>query len=187
MLDIELLKKRKYLQAGIHVPPWYNYELCNHNTFRPSGDVRNCIFSGLLTIYERWNEQLGAQSDSYYLKVWLHDPRFSRSKVCCAIADQIDLVKRSFHKPEIISSFPEQKFKIPENKKNSLTWDECLDEDLVASTDNNESFLSSFLKPSSQKKNKDRKRNTELFNIDGQEFKLDFITRGRVWVGEIRK
>ncbi|RYG54578.1 MAG: hypothetical protein EOO01_01125 [Chitinophagaceae bacterium] len=54
------------------------------------------IIQGLETIYDNWMLQLDAIGEPYYLKIWLYEPRLSKSQVVCAIGDKITYYDNMF-------------------------------------------------------------------------------------------
>jgi hypothetical protein len=58
------------------------------------------ILLGLIDIYNNWKVTLDNLGIDYYLKIWLFDPRFSKSQVVCAIGEDTDFYENTFFKPE---------------------------------------------------------------------------------------
>ena len=87
------------------------------------------MLSGLLDIYESWKVQLDKLGKPYYLKIWLFEPRFSKSQVVCAIADKIDFYENNFFKPDSKKEFKPSNYGQQSERLGKLDWEYRLDED----------------------------------------------------------
>ena len=94
----------------------------------PTRKTKDKILKGLLEIYKNWKTQLDNIGQSYYLRIWLFEPRFSQSQVVCAIGDSIDFYKNNFFKPDNKKEIVLEKYG-PRLGLDKLTWDYHLDED----------------------------------------------------------
>ena len=80
-------------------------------------------------IYESWKVQLDNLGTPYYLKIWLFEPRFSKSQVVCAVADRIDFYENNFFKPDLKKQFKSSNYGQLSERLQKFEWDYRLDED----------------------------------------------------------
>jgi hypothetical protein len=89
------------------------------------------MLNGLIDIYHSWKEQLNEIGRPYYLKIWLCEPRFSKSQVVCALGDRIDYYENLFFKPNHVKKLETNNFGNVKDKLHNLSWDYYLDEDHI--------------------------------------------------------
>ena len=65
----------------------------------------------------------------YYLKIWLYEPRFSKSQVVCAVDERIELYENNFFRPENKKVFRSQNYEHISERLKIFNWDYFLDED----------------------------------------------------------
>src|SRR4051812_38389727 len=99
-----LLNECERYYAKIRVHPWSGLSLTSSVTPEPTGKTKQKMLLGLLDIYEYWKNQLDKLGQSYYLKIWLFEPRFSQSQVVCAIGENVDFYENTFYKPDTAKS-----------------------------------------------------------------------------------
>ena len=87
------------------------------------------MLSGLLDIYESWRAQLDNLGKPYYLKIWLFEPRFSKSQVVCAVDGKIDFYENHFFKPDLKKQFKPSNYGKLSERLQKFNWDYRLDED----------------------------------------------------------
>jgi hypothetical protein len=104
-LDLEHLKQNERDYAKIGVYPFSAISLTNSQIPEPKTKTKKRILNGLLDIYDSWKNQLDQLNEPYYLKIWLFEPRFSKSQVVCAIGNSIDFYKNTFIFPENTRKF----------------------------------------------------------------------------------
>jgi hypothetical protein len=95
-LGLDHLKKYNYDYAKILIHPWCDISITKSEIPVPKGETKQLILSGLIDIYHSWKSTLDEIGQPYYLKIWLFEPRFSRSQVVCAIGDRIDYYENMF-------------------------------------------------------------------------------------------
>src|SRR5690606_9522052 len=89
--------RREYAEILIH--PWSSGSSLIDSIFpEPYGKTKSIMLKGLLEIYESWKIELEKLNKPYYLKIWLCEPRFSRSQIVCAIDDKIDYYENLFNR-----------------------------------------------------------------------------------------
>ena len=86
-LRLDLIEKYNGDHIDIVVHPWCDISIINSKIPEPKRVTKKLILNGLIDIYESWKVQLNNLGKPYYLKIWLFEPRFSKSQVVCAIAD----------------------------------------------------------------------------------------------------
>ena len=134
-LNDYLLNERDRYYAKIRVHPWSGISLTNSVTPEPTGKTKQKILNGLLDIYEDWKNQLDKLGQSYYLKVWLFEPRFSQSQVVCAIDERIDYYENLFYKPDTGKTIQLNNYGSLKKNLSKLNWDYHLDEDNYDNTE----------------------------------------------------
>ena len=184
-------REREYLKIRIH--PFSSISLLESNFPEPEGKTRKLILNGLLDIYNSWEQQLETLGEPYYLKIWLYDPRFSRSQVVCAIGSVVDFYKHTFHQPDNSKEFPEELLGNARGKAKDFKWEYALDEEHL-----DENFIGEpeeFLSEEEYFKNrkwfrsklKGRHRRITEGNPDGSNTTYYSFSYGRVWLGGSRK
>jgi hypothetical protein len=124
-----LLNERDRYYAKIEVYPWSGISVTNSVIPEPTGKTKQKILSGLLDIYENWRNQLDKLGQPYYLKIWLFEPRFSKSQIVCAIGDSIDFYDNNFFKPDNKKVPNPENYGQLKNRLGKLNWVYRLDED----------------------------------------------------------
>ncbi|MEQ3662802.1 MAG: hypothetical protein ABNG96_08940 [Flavobacterium sp.] len=97
-LNLKLLKKYKYCYSDIYIHPWCDISIINSEFPEPKSKTRNDLILGLEKIYNSWKIELEKLNKPYYLKIWLYEPRISKSKVVCAIDNKIEYYSNLFFK-----------------------------------------------------------------------------------------
>jgi len=134
-LNDYLVNERDRYYAKISIHPWSGISRTNSVTPEPTGQTKQKMLNGLLEIYVDWKNQLDKLGQPYYLKVWLFEPRFSRSQVVCAIGERIDYYESLFYKPGKIKTLQPDNYGSLKIQLSILTWDYRLDEDHYDNTE----------------------------------------------------
>ena len=183
-LNLKLLEEYKYWKADVYVHPWCDISIINSQIPEPKKETRNQILFGLEKIYDNWKLELEKLNKPYYLKLWVYEPRVSKSQVVCAIDQRTEFYEKLFVKIENKSSDFKNKLS-PDFK-----WDSALDEDIYWESDllspiemyiDEESFNYDRKIFSSLIKNNVRKENIK---IDGKTDTMFFVPKGGIWIGE---
>lgn len=134
-LDLENLKQteRDYVKIWVH--PFSGISLTNSKIPEPKTETRKRILNGLLDIYESWKNQLDKLNEPYYLKIWLFEPRFSKSQVVCATGNSIDFYQNTFNIPKNAKEFKNDFGGITKKRIENFNWECRLDEDFLFSSD----------------------------------------------------
>ena len=99
---MNFLFENKYWYADLIVHPWCDISIIKSEIPEPKSATRNLIISALEEIYNNWKLQLDKLNEPYYLKIWLYEPRVSKSKVVCAIGERIEYYNNNFVSVNVI-------------------------------------------------------------------------------------
>ena len=130
-LRLDLIEKYNYDYIKIFIHPWCDISIIKSEFPEPKRKTKLLILSGLVDIYHSWKKQLDKIDQPYYLKIWLFEPRFSKSQVVCAIGDRIDYYENLFFKPENSKQFQSVNYGSLKKSLDAFKWDYRLDEDHV--------------------------------------------------------
>jgi hypothetical protein len=128
-LGLDLINKYSCDYTKIFIHPWCDISLIKSGFPEPKRKTKQLILNGLIDIYHSWKRQLDKMGQPYYLKVWLFEPRFSKSQVVCGIRDQIDYYENLFFKPENDKQFTSLNYGIIKKNLDALKWEYRFDED----------------------------------------------------------
>lgn len=84
------------IHEEILVHPWSGISLTDSTYPQPKGLTRQHMITGLAQTMEAWHAALLESGCSFYLALWLFEPRFSLSQVVCATGDQADFYNNTF-------------------------------------------------------------------------------------------
>jgi len=125
---LNLIEERTYAKIWVH--PWNGITLTNSLIPEPTRKTKHKIINGLLDIYDNWKKQLDQLGQPYYLKIWLFEPRFSKSQIVCAIGNNSDFHDNTFSStPETNKSLNVDSYGQLKNRLQNYNWDCRLDED----------------------------------------------------------
>jgi hypothetical protein len=188
-IDLEYLENRQ--RDWVKMDIWSDSNISSYNqVIEPKGKARRLITEGLITIYKARKKQLDELGKPYYLKIWLHDRRFSESQVVCAVDGMIDFYEKTHAKSEHPlpienSAINDIAIKYPE-----FEWEHRLDEELVdfnkLGSPDDYYELKDYLEEkkwyTKMGKNKHRKIvDTTIPGIDYRAF-----NKGNLWLGQIK-
>lgn len=128
-LDLDNLKEDLRDYSKIRVHPWSGISLTNSQIPEPKRSTKTKILGGLIDIYDSWKDELDRTGESYYLKIWLFEPRFSHSQVVCAIGDYLDCYENTFFKPDQPKELAPENYGRLKNEVATFNWEYRLDED----------------------------------------------------------
>lgn len=186
-LNIEHLTEHKYNYTKFYVDPWNNLILTDSQIPEPKGNAKKEILNGLEKIYDNWKTELEKLNKPYYLKIWVYEPRLSKSQVVCAIDERIEHYENIFEKAD----FKQNSSSITNEFSSDFKWQPKIDENLYWESD--------LLWPIDRYKRTedgyaDRKLLTKLKKgnyrnqiIDNPNEKKDtiyFLPKGKIWIGE---
>jgi hypothetical protein len=186
-LRLDLLEEYDYVNTDVVVHPWCNISLLNSDFPEPRRKTKQLMLDGLVDIYYSWKEQLSKFGKPYYLKIWLCEPRFSKSQIVCAIGDRIDYYENLFFEPAKKEQLRTKSYGRLKNKLDNLNWEHRLDEDHIANdyVGEPQQYLTRDDFEKSQKwfvrTMKKPHRTTELDNA----LELYSFTKGDLWLGSL--
>lgn len=188
-LDLDSLKSRERDYTKIWVHPWSSISITGSEMAQPNGETKARMLQGLIDIYNEWKVRLESLNESYYLKIWLYEPNFSRSQVVCAIGAALDFYEITFYKPEESKTLNPALYGRLADQMTGFGWEYRLDEfhfgpDELGEPEEYES-LEAY---QGQKKwlNRIMKgplRKTSYENSDGETVESFSLRQGTVWIG----
>lgn len=128
-----LYDNRHYAEILVH--PWSGLTLTNSKVAEPGGKIKQQILTALLDIYDNWEQQLEKTAKPYYLKLWLFEPRFSKSQVVCATGDSVAFYENQFSAPDADKKVDLQKYGSVGKRLIPFTWQGFIDEDAYTNDD----------------------------------------------------
>lgn len=134
-IDFNHLKAYQYYPAEIIVHPWCDISVTNSVIPELRGTTKKRVLQGLIDIYDSWKIALEKINEPYYLKIWLYEPRFSKSQVVCAIEDRIAYYEQMFIKPEGQSGSDIGRYGELEERLSMFNWEVRDDEDFYDKSD----------------------------------------------------
>jgi hypothetical protein len=87
-ININDFLANKYCYAYVSFNPYFNISINNNNISEPKKETRKQIILGLEEIYNNWKIELDKLNQTYFLKIYLFEPRISKSQVICAIGKE---------------------------------------------------------------------------------------------------
>ena len=186
-LNVGHLNEHKYEYAKVYVDPWDNLTLTDSQIPEPKGKAKKDILNGLEKIYDSWKTELEKLNKPYYLKIWLYEPRISKSQVVCAIDDKIEYYENIFEKAD----FKENNSSFTKQLSSDFNWQLKLDEepywesDLLWPIDQYERIEDSYSdRRLLTKLKKGNYKNKEIDSPNGNKDTIYFLPKGKIWVGE---
>lgn len=184
-LDIERVKEFNYEYIRVDLLPWLNQPITNSYIKEPNKLTKQLILNGLETIYDSWKVELEKLNQPYYLKIWLNEPRISKSEVVCAINGKIEEFENAFHKIE----FEANKQNITNQMNSGFNWECAVDEDFIFESDivsfDNYLYPKEFFSDRRLIKKAKKKgfRNKIVKGSNGEKDTVYFIPKGKIWIG----
>ena len=87
-INIDDFLANKFCYTYISFEPYFNISINKKGIPEPKSNTRKCILLGLEEIYNNWKSELDKLNQPYFLKIFLFEPRLSRSQVVCAIGKE---------------------------------------------------------------------------------------------------
>lgn len=130
-LDTERVLRDHYEYTKVYVSPWNRFSLTNSQFPEPKCFLKNEILKVLELIYDHWKIELEKLNQPYYLKIWLYEPRVSKSQVVCAIGEKIAYYEHLFQDGNFIENHSSFTNSFPSEFK----WEAKLDQELYWQND----------------------------------------------------
>jgi hypothetical protein len=189
-LDIDYLKLQERTYAKIYVHPFCDFSGLNSEIPQPKGATRKLILEGLFEIYESWKNQLEVLNEPYYLKIWLYEPRFSKSQVVCSVRDCIDFYNLTFYNPNSNKKQNPNNFGSLKQEITKFSWGFRYDEEHMNNAElgypedycSMEEFNQERIRV--KKKLKKPHRVTKYAEPIGDATEAYSFKKGMVWIGE---
>jgi len=126
-----LLNTRDRYYVKIRIYPWNGFVSHKVNSIvaEPTGKTRQLFLNALLDIYSDWKSELEKLGQPYYLKIWLYEPRFSKSQVVCAIGENLDFYQNTFTVAGEDKVLNLDNYGAAKIKMENLNWEHHLDEE----------------------------------------------------------
>ncbi|WP_051568579.1 hypothetical protein [Crocinitomix catalasitica] len=140
-LDLEYVKKYRRDYSKIRIHPWSGISFSNSQIPEPAGQTKVKILSGLIDIYDSWKKELDKLGETYYLKIWLFEPRFSNSQVVCAIGDSITFYEDTFSISDDAKALILKNYGQLADDVAKFNWEHRLDEDHIDNSEPGEPEL----------------------------------------------
>ncbi len=186
-LNVEHLTEYQYEYTKVYVDPWDNLTLTNSQIPEPRGKAKKEIINGLEKIYDSWKIELEKLNEPYYLKIWLYEPRLSKSQVVCAIGEKIEYYQNLFEKAD----FKQNNSSFSNQLGSEFKWRSKVDEEpfweseLLWPIDQYERIEDSYSDRRLLKKLKEGNyKNQEIDSPNGYKDTIYFLPKGKIWVGE---
>lgn len=187
ILDLENLKKRKYVYSKIWIHPWSGLNIKWSTTPEPNSRTKEKLLLGLGEIYDKWDATLRNLGEPYYLKIWMFEPRISKSQVVCAIGDHIDYYNGIFEKD---LDQKKHEFRIPKYLNDKYDWQCHIDyefmqkSDLLWSEDKYSTPDGYLWDRRMLKKLESGNYRKEIMDVGGKKDTMFYIPIGRIWTGQ---
>ena len=186
-LNIEHLTEYKYEYTKVYVDPWNSLTLTDSQIPEPKGKAKKEILNGLEKIYDSWKTELDKLNKPYYLKIWLYEPRISKSQVVCAIDKKVEYYENIFEKAE----FKQNSSSFTNQLSSDFKWlprvdeEPYLESELLWSNNQYKRIKDSYLNRKLLRKfKKGNYRSQEVDSQSGNKDKIYFLPKGKIWVGE---
>jgi len=185
----DLIEKYNYHYTDIVVHPWCDISILNSLIPEPKRKAKHLILLGLLDIYDSWKKQLDKLEQPYYLKIWLFEPRFSKSQVVCATGERIEFYENNFFKPDKVKKINPEYYGQLKNRLEKINWEYRLDEDHYDNCEvgEPESYVSQedydFTKKWFKELLKKPHRTTKFIEPIGDTIESYSFKRGDIWIG----
>ncbi|GAA4059206.1 hypothetical protein [Flavobacterium chungnamense] len=128
-INISDFLANKYCYTYVSLNPYFNISVNDSNIPEPKKETRKQIILGLQEIYNNWKIELDKLNQPYFLKIYLFEPRISKSQVICAIGkEKIEYYKNFFRIADKDNSLSNFKKIISSDFK----WKTHLDDDIYS-------------------------------------------------------
>ncbi len=182
--------KADYVDIVVH--PWCDISISNSEFPELRGKTKAKVLDALFEIYFSWKEKLEKRGEPFYLKIWLYEPRFSKSQVVCAVGDNSTYYDKSFHKSDDKNIINPKSYGLLSQKIEGFKWEAYLDEDHFDNTEVGEPEMYESLKDFEDSKKwftklLEKPHRVEKFKEPiGDATESYSFKRGIVWVGDIK-
>jgi hypothetical protein len=189
-LDLNQLSNRQRDYTKIRIYPWNGFSRTNSKTPEPKRETKKRLLQGLFEIYDSWKSVLDKTGQPYYLKIWLFEPRFSKSQVACAFGDCLDFYENMFYRPDKLEEFGNLNYSILKGNLQKFSWEYRLDEEHFdeSQVGSPEDFgsIEDYLENKKwfERMKKSQHRTTKLKQPIENVAEFYSVKMGNVWLGE---
>ena len=161
--------------------------MTNSHYPEPKKETKRLILESLIEIYHWYKAQLEKRNQPYYLKLWLYEPRFSKSQVVYAIGKKINYYKELFFNPAPKAEFNLRHYGRLKSDLGKFSWESVLDEDHIDQSflGKPEDFfnLSGYIETQKWFNRMMKKPHRTTLSKESNKEYYSF-TKGRIWIGE---
>lgn len=187
-LNIPILSKYKKDHIDIIVHPWCDISIINSKIPEPKGKNKAEILSGLLDIYDSLKLELDSMGGDYYLKIWLYEPRFSKSQVVWAVEDKLNFYDNSFFKSDSEKGLKFSNYGPIANRLIGYKWEAYIDEMILEEDHigNPQDYISQkdYIETAKWFQRTMKKSHRVIdFSDNDEERKFYCFPQGKVWIG----
>ncbi|RKD87766.1 hypothetical protein [Mangrovibacterium diazotrophicum] len=186
-LNIEQLTEYKYEYVKVYVDPWDNLTMIDSEIPEPKGKAKKEIIKGLEKIYDSWRTELEKLNKPYYLKIWLYEPRISKSQVVCAIEEKIEYYENIFERAD----FKQNSSSFTTQLGSDFNWQPRVDEEpyeeseLLWPLEQYQRIEDCYSDRRLLRKLKNGKyRNQEIVYPNENNDTAYFLPKGKIWLGQ---
>ena len=185
-LNIDNFLANKFCYTHVSFEPYFNISINNSNIAEPKSKTRKIIILGLEEIYNNWKTELDKLNQPYFLKIYLFEPRISKSQVICALGkdkiDYYDFFFREIETKNINSNFVN--VLNPNFKWKTHSDDDIYSEQELLTPENYYQTIGDYnyckrLLNKLKKKDYTKKKFENEYGIDF----LYYLPKGKIWIG----
>ena len=191
-INISNFLANKYCYAYVSFNPYFNISINNSNIAEPKKETRTQIILGLQEIYNNWKIELDKLNQPYFLKIYLFEPRISKSQVICAIGREKMEYYENFYR---IADKNKSTFNFHKILSSDFKWKTHLDDDIYSEQElltpeiyyqskEDYNYCRNFLKKLKKKYNKVEGKSWYGFEEDNETDYFYYLPKGIVSIGE---
>jgi hypothetical protein len=176
----------KYCYVNVSFSPYFNISINNSNIAEPKTKTRKQIILGLQEIYNNWKTELDKLNQPYFLKIYLFEPRISKSQVICAVGkEKIEYYEDFFR----IADFNKNGFNFQKILSSDFKWKIHSDDDIYSEQElltpesyyyNEEDY--NYCKKLLNKLQKKKYTKVKTENEYGEDY-FYYVPRGKILIG----
>lgn len=180
----------RFNYAHVSFEPYFNISINNSNS-EPKSKTRNKIVLGLEQIYDSWKIELDKLNQPYFLKIYLFEPRISKSQVICALGkDNINYYENIFRAIETkkirsnLLNILSPDFKWETHSDNNIySEQELLFPEMYNQSVGDSQHCRKFLKKLKKKYTQIEAESWYGFEDDNKTDHFYYVSKGIVWIG----
>jgi hypothetical protein len=130
VLDVDALRRNEVHYVKLWLDPWSRLVPRD-----PPVWFRRRVLAAFLDVLHAWHRALEATGEPYYLRLWLHHPRFHRTQVVAAMGDRMAWYRGTFAPAPGARPLPPPQYADPAYDLAAAEWEPCLDTDVLLPDD----------------------------------------------------